>query len=327
MSVLQQKPPSGEEVRRTMAYGVSGGVGTTRSEQEFARARQRAILQDMLAFLRWNPRDLLSFEQVRQQLRLEQSNYLGIQEIPLKKIVGSMARYDDFTRTFLPRREHLSKRWREVNALTFEGGLPPIEVYKVDEIYFVRDGNHRISVARQAGMETIEGHVWEYSSRVPLEEDDDEKDVFIRNEYLAFLDKTQLDQTCPNQRLVFTHPGYYRLLEMEIGLHRHYLEQTEERTLTLQEAAYNWYTSIYKPMADYIAQENLLELFPGHTEADLIGWMIEYRDWLARRSGEEVNHQDVLETFHTQRTNPFQRAFAWVMRKLGRPVYNDRRSN
>jgi len=197
----------------------------------------------------------------------------------------------------------------------------------VDEVYFVRDGNHRVSVARQVGAETIEAHVWEYPSRVPLNDDDDEQDVTIRNEYLRFLDRTNLDQTCPEQRIIFTRPGYYRLLEMEIGLHRHFLEAGEGRVLSLPEAAADWYRSVYEPLAEYIAREGLLKLFPGHTEADMIAWIIEYRDWSTKEKGEEVTPQGALNLFRQYEENWLRRLISRIVRLMGWPVYDDRRKN
>jgi hypothetical protein len=283
-------------------------------------------MERLLSFLRWDPPDLLAFEDVRQQLRLGRKDYRGIQHIPLDKIVGSIARYDDFTRTFLPRRDALAKRWERVDLLALEGRLPPIEVYQVDEVYFVRDGNHRVSVARQAGASTIEAHVWEYPSRVPLSPDDSTTDVLIRQAYLDFLERTQLDRTRPGQRIVFTALGRYRLLEVQIALYRHHLEHTQGRTLTLAEAAADWYDTVYKPMADYIHHERILQLFPGRTEADLIGWLLEYREWLQERYGQEVDLKTALATFKRQHYNVFQRFYAWAARRLGWPVFQDRRS-
>jgi hypothetical protein len=91
---------------------------------------------------------LLPFEQVRKQLRLRDRHFRGLQEVPLDQIVGSVGCYQDFTRTFLPRSDGLRERWAAVEDRVKEGGLPSVELYKVGDAYFVRDGNHRISVAR-----------------------------------------------------------------------------------------------------------------------------------------------------------------------------------
>ena len=138
------------------------------SREAWSEARRKAFLERVYSTLGLNrrPQTLLSFEEVQERLRLTQSAYRGLQQVPLDQIVGSVGRYNDFTRTFLPLIEGDSWRWRRVAELQSEMGLPPIELYKVGDAYFVKDGNHRVSVARQFGAKTIEAYVWEYETPV-----------------------------------------------------------------------------------------------------------------------------------------------------------------
>ena len=111
-------------------------------------------MHDILAEVSGRSDDLLSFEEVRQQLRLSTpAGGATVQEIPVAKIVGSVGRYRDFTRAFLPRAQVDPERWTRIERL--QGRLPPIDVFLVGEVYFVRDGNHRVSVARARNQETI----------------------------------------------------------------------------------------------------------------------------------------------------------------------------
>ena len=113
--------------------------------QDWEQARRSAFIQDVLSAFTRRPTDLLPFEEVRQQLRLINAQYLGLRDVPLDQIVGSVGRYRDFTRAFSPRRRSLQERWRRINGLVAKGGgLPPIELYKVGDAFFVRDGNHRV---------------------------------------------------------------------------------------------------------------------------------------------------------------------------------------
>ena len=122
---------------------------TAESYKEYSTARQRALIEEWLSAFTGRTSDLLSFEEVKQNLMLRDSTYKGLQEIELDKIVGSLGRYRDFTRTFLPRNDKTQDRWRRVDAVAHDlGGFPPIEVYQVGDVYFVRDGNHRVSVSR-----------------------------------------------------------------------------------------------------------------------------------------------------------------------------------
>jgi hypothetical protein len=87
---------------------------------------------------------------------------LGLQDIPVEKITGSVNRSREFTRDFRPLKKHLAQRWAVAYLLSEEGGWPPVKVYKVEDRYFVEDGHHRVSVARFLGMVDIQAEVWEY---------------------------------------------------------------------------------------------------------------------------------------------------------------------
>jgi len=117
---------------------------------DFQNARRKADMQTLLSLLTGKSNELLSYEDVRQKLRAIEGSRRELQDIPLDAIVGSVGRYTDFNRDFLPRNESDQHRWvRVMVEATGLTGLPPIEVYQVGEVYFVLDGNHRVSVARQ----------------------------------------------------------------------------------------------------------------------------------------------------------------------------------
>lgn len=302
------------------------GKHNTAKEQaarNFERAHWRAIIQDMLAIIRYEPVDLLPFEEVRKKLRLGSNFYLGVQDIPLAQIVGSVSRYEDFTRTFMPRKINTRERWERIDRLVNTSQWEPIEVYKVSDTYFVRDGNHRVSVARQLDMETIEAHVWEYLTRVPLEPDDDIDDLIIRAEYLEFLEDTYLDELRPDQYIILTQPGDYWKLEEAIAIHRHWQSQECRAEVPWLEAVADWYDNIYLALINKIREEDILSFFPGRTEADLVLWVLRHWEKLEREdSGEEVLPAEVVEDFAERvRANIPQRVWAWVERIfLGKPV-------
>src|SRR5512134_2276287 len=126
---------------------------------DFQSAHLRAKLQGVLARITGRSNELLSYEEVASKLKLQGRSDKGIQSILVDAIIGSVGRYTDFTRTFLPRHAQDQQRWANVKAMTFDlVGLPPVEVYKVSEVYFVLDGNHRVSIARQEGWKEIQAH-------------------------------------------------------------------------------------------------------------------------------------------------------------------------
>lgn len=145
-----------------------GSYGYTTAVQDFRRARRQAAIQEVLARLGGKSLRLLAFEEVRTHLAEQTPLPRGLKEIPLDAIVGSVGRYADFNRQFLPKLESQLGRWARVRIATENKGLPPIEVYQLGKVYFVLDGNHRVSVARQLGAKSIEAHVTEISLEVPL---------------------------------------------------------------------------------------------------------------------------------------------------------------
>ena len=142
--------------------------------QDFRQARKQAAVQQLLAHLTGKSAELLAYDDVRQQLRETGTIERGLQEIPLDAIVGSVGRYDDFTRDFMPKKDSDQERWARVKTAVLDmSGMAPIDVYQIGEAYFVRDGNHRVSVARRLGTGTISAHVTEVKTKVPLAVDDD----------------------------------------------------------------------------------------------------------------------------------------------------------
>jgi hypothetical protein len=294
-----------------------------RAARDFEQAHRWAFFQDAMSLVRYHPTDLLPFDEVWEKLNLGAKSYLGLQEIPLDQIVGSVGRYEEFTRTFMPRKTSTRPRWENIDNLVDGGGWPPIELYKVSDTYFVRDGNHRVSVARQLGMDTIEAEVWEYPTRVPLEPDDDVNDLIARAEYLEFLEDTQLDRLRPEQYILITMPGGYWELEEAIAVHRHWSSIEREIDIPWLDAVVEWYDTIYLPLVEKVQEEDILAFFPGRTEADVVVWVLRHWEKLERSiGGEDIPPADVVVSFAEKiRANFPRRILAWVERKfMGKPV-------
>lgn len=258
--------------------------------QDFQTARQRASVQEVLARITGRSNRLLSYEEVAEKLRLHVRTERGVQHIPLDAIVGSVGRYTDFTRTFLPRRTGDRDRWAGVKAAMEEGaGLPPIDVYKVGEAYFVIDGNHRVSIARQVGMKTIEARVIEVQTNIPLTPDIQPDDLIIKSEYAQFLESTGIMDLRPNVDLSVTVPGQYEKLMEEIVTQECLLEHSGKLGLPFSEAVIDWYDNIYIPLAETIRDRGLLRWFPNRTITDLYVWISENRAALEKELGWEIH--------------------------------------
>src|SRR6266542_3618342 len=126
---------------------------TLRSAQlHFHEARRKALLTGILDTLLRHSSNMISLEDVRARINVRGQRSLGHQTVALDHIIGSEGRYSDFDRRFLPRSDKLKQRWSSIDSAMIESiALPPVELFKIGDIYFVRDGNHRVSVARQIG--------------------------------------------------------------------------------------------------------------------------------------------------------------------------------
>ena len=271
------------------------------SLRDFDRARRKVFVQRILSYFTGRSPDLLPFEQVREQLRLSNQHFRGLREIPLDQIVGSVDRYQDFTRTFLPRSDELRDRWAAVeDRVVTGGGLPPVKLYQVGDAYFVRDGNHRVSVARAQDAPSIEAYVWEYATPVPLAPEDDLDDLLIKEEYVEFLAKTRLHRLRPEQHIEFTALGRYCDLLEHIAVHRYYLGRDLEREIPYTEAVTSWYDKVYQPIVDAIEEFGVLAYFPGRTEADLYIWISRWQHVLGERYGRSLTAQEAVGGFSQQ---------------------------
>jgi nucleotide-binding universal stress UspA family protein/uncharacterized ParB-like nuclease family protein len=269
--------------------------------RDFRRARRKADLQEVIARLTGRSATLFSFEEVHQKLKVEKTGDRSLQEIPLDAIVGSVGRYKDFTRKFLPRLESDKERWARVKLSVDSMGLQPIDVYQVGQVYFVLDGHHRVSVARQIGAKTILANVIEVHSKVPLSPDDQLNDLIIKAEYVEFLEHTRLDIFRPKADIRVTAPGRYQLIEEQIQVYRYILDQDQEREIAYEEAVTCWYDDVYRPVVRVIRERGILREFPGRTEADLYLWVSKHRQALEKelswRIDTETASADLVDQF------------------------------
>ncbi len=256
----------------------------------YRRSLTRAQLVDLMGAVTGAKTDLVSYDEVANRLRSRQQIEMGTQMVPLSKIVGSVGRYRDFTRTFLPRQGINAERWARVDAvMNSMEGFPPVELYRIGDVYFVRDGNHRVSVARANNLEQIEAYVTEIPTNVLLTQEDFERDQWIiKIERAEFEKETKLDELRLDNDLRLTEPGRYRILIRHIQVHQYFrnLELDREGSqyrLDWDQAVISWYDNIYIPVVESIRRHNLLESFPGRTEADLYLWIAYHREQLAKQ--------------------------------------------
>jgi len=256
---------------------------TIRAAEDFDTARSRAFRKAVAAALTRRAKRLVSLDDVLEAAGAEGRSYGGVQEIPVDKIVGSAAsaaKAVDFDPAFLPTTPRLRDRWTRIYREMVEGAeLPPIDVYRVGDGYYVIDGHHRVSVARSLGRPTITARVIDVKTRAPLGSHVDAAELLRAAEYSRFLEVTQLDKVRPEARLECSRLGRYDELLKHILGHQYFLGLERGHAVTLPEAAASWYDTVYRPIADVIRRHHVMEHLPGWTEADV--YVEITRRWLA----------------------------------------------
>ncbi len=278
------------------------------SQRRFEDARRQATFHDLMSFLTRQTNALVPFDEVRARLRTAAEIQRGTHLIPLSSIVGSVGRYRDFTREFLPRAATLQERWRRIDEVVNRlEPLPPIEVYKLGDVYFVRDGNHRVSVARANGATHIEANVAEIPLKAPLTPDMDVDQIIIATEYADFLDRTYLDELRPGAEIIFTAPGRYAEVLHHIDVHRWYLGIERDAEVPYDEAVTSWYDHVYLPAVATIHESGLLKDFPKRTEADLYLWTMRHLAELREQYSDAVDTQMAAADLAHRAEQPLQR--------------------
>ncbi|HSD84011.1 MAG TPA: universal stress protein, partial [Anaerolineae bacterium] len=282
---------------------------------DFRQAHRQAALQQVLARVTGKSVSLLSYEDVLHKLKLTGRSVRGVRDIPIEAIIGTVGRCTDFTRTFLPRKASDEQRWADLKTYVQQHSLealPPIEVYQIGTAYFVQDGHHRVSIARQSGAQFITAYVTEVHTRAPLTPDVDWEALIRNAEYADFLEYTHLDRLRPKTALSVSVPGQYAKLEDHIEVHRYFIEVAEERELDFEEAVCRWHDEAYQPIAVAIHEQGLLRDFPQRTAADLYLWIAEQRLVLQHELGWTISAEaataSLAEKFSTRSRSLLDRA-------------------
>lgn len=248
---------------------------------DYERARRKAFVRAIASWLRRSDNALLAFEDMRRGIRANAQRDGGLRAVEIDHIVGSVGRYRDFDRAFLPRQVRTRARWESIDRAHRDGtDVPAIELYQIGEVYFVKDGNHRVSVARERGQEFIDAHVIEVTAPAPVRTVEDLLEWIRDQDALAFYERTDLLRLRPDARIELTLPGQYEKLIEHISTHRWYLGNELKREVPYPEAVASWYDRVYRPTVDAIRRTDALRDFPHRTEADLYLWTTEHHWYL-----------------------------------------------
>jgi len=266
---------------------------SAQARADFERVRFKAFMNRVWASISGQPTTLLSYDEIKEKLHIGGPIYRGVQTVLVDQIAGSLNRYHEFDRVFMPASDKLADRWQRVNRAFYEDvSLPPVVLYKVGQVYFVVDGHHRVSVAREQGQIYIEAEVRECSTRVNITADIKPEDLEILENKVHFLERTSLDSLIPGANIKLTIPdGFDRMLE-HIAVHHYFMGLDLKRDITEEEAIRDWYEKVYLPVINVIRDTDIIKEFPDKTEGDLYLWVLDHQHYLASEEGVPLQPPD-----------------------------------
>jgi hypothetical protein len=239
----------------------STGLAGADAQDDFLRARRRLALSRLRRWLRREPGDIdhiLPFDEVVAALgRLEQRDD-GLQVIPLDAIVGTVDRMKGFDRHFRPTTPQVRARWERIAAAMRRGDpMPPIDVYRVGEVYFVKDGHHRVSVSRALGRHDIDARVTEVVTRVGAGRDLLRADLPLKSHERVFFERVPLPAAA-RERVRPADPWDFARLAESIEAWGWRWTQEHERLMDRRELARRWYEEEYLPVVTLLRDAGML---------------------------------------------------------------------
>ena len=301
------------------------GYEYEQAANDFNRARNRALLSRIQNFMDSKRDDMLSFYDVKDILKPKNEIYRGMQTVPIKLILGSEGRYRDFNKYFLPRSEFLRTRWQRVDLAQIKDiPLPAIQLYEIGGAYFVRDGNHRVSVARAQGVELIDAEVISLSSEIsitPSMTQDELKAAVIDYEKKIFYEKTNFEELTGDKNLNFTSPGCYDKIYEHILEHKYFQNENSSEEMSFSDALVSWYGKVYEPIIKIIKEEKLGREFPGKEPSDLYLWIVRHWDFLKKKNGVHYSISKAVQNFsvrYGKKKGSFFRSLGDFLKKIFR---------
>lgn len=262
------------------------------AESDFARARNKALFNEIQHLLTPEEAAMISLKAVRKVIKTQSETYIGMKVIPINKIVGSEGRYKDFDNQFFPKRSIIRERWEHVDeAVIKDIVLPPIKVYELGGLYFVRDGNHRVSVAKAKGVEFIDAEVVSLQTEIklsPARTLDGMMKQIIAYEKRNFYFETNFGDITDYWVLDFSTAGQYDVIYNHILTHKYFINQNQKDEIPMEDAILSWFNNVYLPVATTIQKYKIMKYFRKNTVSDLYVWIIKYYDELKKKFGDEL---------------------------------------
>ena len=249
------------------------GLPSADAQDDFSRARRQLALSRLRRWMTRVPGDvdhILPFDDVVAALGRVQERDLGLQVVPLDQIVGTVDRPGGFDRHFRPTTPQVRARWESIAEAMRRGrAMPPVDLYKVGDAYFVRDGHHRVSVSRALGLDTIDAHVIEVVTRVGAEPGLLRSQLPLKSHERVFLERVPLPPEARG-RVRPSDPWDFGMLAESIEAWGfRYLQEHPELTLGRRELARRWYEEEYVPVVTLLRDAGMLHDAGNETDAYL----------------------------------------------------------
>lgn len=276
-------------------------IYSVQTNEDFAKAHTKALFNELQHLLNPEEAALISFTDIKAILKPKNEIYIGIQTIPVHKIVGSEGRFRDFDSHFFPKNTFLRERWKHVDEATYtEITLPPISVYELGGLYFVRDGNHRVSVAKSRGIEFIDAEVATLQSEIKLKPVYTLKSMLkeiIFYEKRVFYSETNFGDITDFWGLDFSSTGQYNVIYNHILTHKYFINKDMPREIAIDDAILSWFNTVYLPIIKVIEKQHVMRHFRRNTKSDLYVWIITYWDELKKKFGKTVQLDAAVHSF------------------------------
>ena len=248
------------------------GFPTQDAQDDFLRARRRRVFAQLSALLRLEPGDvdvMLSFDEVIEALGRVGERDLGTTAIAIASIVGTVDRRKEFDREFRPTSSRARARFERIAEASRRGvSLPPIDVYRIGELHFVRDGHHRVAVARAQGRDTIDAHVVEVMTKVVADSSITLGDLLLKSHERLFHERVPLPPDA-RARIALTDPMQYGTLAEGVEAWGYRLSRHDERYIDRPQTALRWFHEEYVPVVAILREAELIGRRETQTDAYL----------------------------------------------------------
>jgi hypothetical protein len=277
------------------------GFPRTDAQFDFGRARRRRALSRLAAALRGQPGDvrvILPFEEVVEALGRKGEKSLGLQVIPLDSIVGTVDRGREFDRSFLPTSGKVRPRWERIAELQRRGkSMPPIDVYRIGDLHFVKDGHHRVSVARALGHETIDAYVTEVITAVDPDREIRLGELPLKSHQRLFYERVPLPPEA-RDRIKPSNRSAYACLAEGVEAWGFRVMQATGEFMTREQVAEAWFREEYEPVTAMLREAGIAR---DENETDAYAAVVTLRYLLLRTHEWD---ESVLEALREEMRSP-----------------------